>query len=251
MNNLLRSTQMFFKRNGSTILTCVGSAGVVTTAVMAVKATPKAWTRLELAKEAKGEDLTTFEVVKVAGPAYIPSVLVGMSTIACIFGANILNKRQQAALMSAYALVNNSYKEYKNKVMELYGEEADERIRTEIAKDTYAGDDISVDNDKRLFYDMFSNRYFESTTDAVRKAVYDVNRDLSINGGIYLNEFYEALGLPKTDYGDHLGWSTYQMVEMYWHPWLDFQYETVAMDDGLECCIISMPYEPVPDFMDY
>lgn len=83
------------------------------TAVMAVKATPKALRLIEEAEKEKGKKLTKTETVKVAWTPYIPTVLVGASTIACIFGANVLNKRRQAALMSAYALLDSSYKEYK------------------------------------------------------------------------------------------------------------------------------------------
>ena len=125
--------KQFIKRNGSTILTCVGAVGVVATAVVAVQATPKALQLLELAKEQKGEELTKVEVLKVAGPIYIPAVVIGVSTISCIFGANTLNKRKQAALTSAYALLNSSYKEYKKKVVDLYGEEVDSHIKQEIA----------------------------------------------------------------------------------------------------------------------
>ena len=106
----------FLRRNSSTILTCVGAVGVVATSVMAVKATPKAMTLLENAKAEKGEDLTKLEKVKVAGPAYIPTVITGVGTLACIFGANIISKHQQATLMSAYALIDNSYREYREKV---------------------------------------------------------------------------------------------------------------------------------------
>lgn len=45
---------------------------------------------------------------------YSPAVAIGASTIACIMGANALNRRQQVALTSAYALDQNSYKEYKD-----------------------------------------------------------------------------------------------------------------------------------------
>lgn len=96
------------------------------TALMATNAKPKATKLLDKAREEKGEELTTFEKIKTAGPVYIPTIITGAGTIACIFGANILNKRQQASLMSAYALVDNSFTEYKNKLKELYGEEAHE-----------------------------------------------------------------------------------------------------------------------------
>ena len=127
--------QAFIKRNGATILSVVGAAGVIGTAVLAVKATPKALTLLDLAKKEKGEKLTKLEVVKIAGPAYIPSILMGVSSIACIIGSNVLNKQKQAALVGAYTMLDQSYKEYKNKVVELYGAEADQAVEEEIKKD--------------------------------------------------------------------------------------------------------------------
>ena len=113
----------------------LGATGVIATAVMAVKRTPKALTLLESAKEEKGEELTKLEKFKIASPVYIPAMITGTATIACIFGSNIISKNQQAALMSAYALLDNSYKEYKKKTEELYGEDAGRQIREEIAKD--------------------------------------------------------------------------------------------------------------------
>lgn len=248
MNNLVRKVEVFLKRNSSTILTCVGAAGVVGTTVLAVKATPKAMRLLEEAKEEKGEPLTKAEVVMVAGPAYIPTIAAGVSTIACIFGANILNKRQQAALMSAYALINSSYKDYRNKVEELYGEGADQKIREELAKDKYEETDISVSDDKQLFYDMFSERYFESTAEEVLMAQYEINRKLMTWGGATLNEFYELLGVPTTDYGNFLGWSIGTLMETYWESWLDFNHEKAVMDDGLECILITFGVEPMYDY---
>ena len=64
--------QQFIKRNASTILTCIGATGVVATAVMVAKEAPKALSLLEDAKEEKGEELTKWEKVKIAGPVYIP-----------------------------------------------------------------------------------------------------------------------------------------------------------------------------------
>lgn len=125
----------FIKKNGATILTCLGAAGVIATAVTAVKATPKAMFLLNEARKEKGEPLTKLEVVKVAGPLYIPSILIGVSSIACIVGSNVLNKQKQAALVSAYTMLDQSYKEYKNKVIELYGDETDKAVEEELVKE--------------------------------------------------------------------------------------------------------------------
>lgn len=125
----------FLKRNSSTILTGLGAVGVVGTAVATAKATTKASRLLDEIANEKGEDLTVYEKVRIAAPIYIPAILLGVSTISCIFGANALNKRYQASLVSAYTVLDQSYKEYKTKVGELFGEDADRQVRHEIAKE--------------------------------------------------------------------------------------------------------------------
>lgn len=260
MNELLRKSMVFCKRNASTILTCAGGVGVVTTTVLAVKATPKAMRMIEKGEEEKGEPLTKFEKVKAAGPAYIPTVIVGASTIACIFGANILNKRKQAALMSAYAMIDSSFKEYKKKLKELYGEEAHEEIVNAIAveksKETGAfgsyfctSCDLTADDscgEQVLFYDEYSNRYFESTIENVINAEYHLNRNYILRGYTWLNEFYEFLGIETTKQGDVLGWEPTDEGEY----WIEFNHRKVTLDDGLECYILEMPFEPTCEFLE-
>lgn len=241
---LVQVSKRFVKRNSATILTCVGAVGVAATTVMAIKATPKAVTLLDEAKKEKGEALTKFEVVKVAGPVYIPTVVTGVATLACIFGANVLNKRQQASLVSAYALLDKSYKAHKDKIEDLYGEGANAKVREEIAKDVYKEEAITVNDDEILFYDDFSGRYFNSTIEAVQQAEYNINRDLNQFEVVSVNDFYKMLGLEPMHGGDMVGWSTDGNHMAYWTTWIDFTHETVTLEDGLECKIISMsePY---------
>lgn len=248
--------QQFIKRNSATILTCVGGVGVIMTSVMAVKETPKALKLIEEAKKEKGEALTKLEVVKAAGPVYIPAIATGAATIACIFGANALNKQHQAALVSAYALIDNSYKEYKNKVKELHGEEAHQNIvdsiAAEKAKDVHihaeclcTDCDLSTEensSETRLFYDEYSNRYFEATIEQVISAEYHLNRNYILRGYAVLNELYDFLGLEPTVSGSVIGWMPMD-EDMFW---IDFNHRKVVMDDGLECYIIEMPFAPAP-----
>lgn len=259
MNKLVDKSLMFLKRNSSIILTCIGGAGVVATTVMAVKATPKALTLLETATEEKGDELTTWEVVRTAGPVYIPSAVAGVATLACIFGANALNKRQQAALMSAYALIDSSYKEYKGKLKELYGEEAHDKIVDAIAIEqvndeaVYATGPCGIyrqainedTGDEMLFYDEYGNRYFNSTIERVITAEYHLNRNFVLRGFSPLNEFYDFLGLEPTDYGSEVGWTAEDGV-----PWIDFHHHKAVSDDGLECCIIEIPFGPTVGYGD-
>lgn len=158
------------KNNSPLILTCVGAIGVVATTVMSVKATPKALAIIEHAKEEKGEELTKLEIVNVAGPLYIPTLITGVSTIACIFGANILNKRSQATLMSAYALLDNSYKEYMKKTEELYGEGTDFHVKEELARDNYV-EGMVIPKEEELFFDFQTLQYFRAPMDEVVQKV--------------------------------------------------------------------------------
>lgn len=162
---------MIKRSHVSTLLTCIGAIGVIATSVMAVKATPKAVRLLDVSEKEKGEKLTKMEVIKIAGPAYIPSAVVGLSTIACIFGANVLTRNSQASMASAYALLDRSYKEYRNKVNALYGEEADDKVRTEVANDYYDEYDESIideeSDDMKLFFDYNTLKMFRAPMNKV------------------------------------------------------------------------------------
>ena len=104
---------------------------------------------------------------------------------------------------------------------------------------------------KQLFYDDFSGRYFRSTIEDVQRAEYYLNRDLAMRDYAYLNEFYELLNIDPIDSGWTLGWSSGACLDMYWQNWIDFNHKKVTMDDGLECCIITMFQEPIANFEDY
>lgn len=239
MNRLTKQAQLFFKRNAPTILTCAGAVGVVTTAVLTAKATPKAQQLLLEATKEKGENLTKSESVIAAAPAYIPAVISGAATIACIFGANILNKQSQAALISAYALLDNSYKEYKQKLIELHGEEIDAEIKHALAQGKY--EDLEfIDDQRRLFFDWHSLRYFESTLEDVHRAECRFNRNYNLDGYACLNDFYDALGLPRTEDGYELGWSVFSEDPIQ----IPFIHDIKVMEDGTEVTIISLPAEP-------
>lgn len=164
----------FWKRNGSTVLAFVGAAGVITTAVLAAKETPKAMRILKEAEEEKGEELTKLEVVKTVAPAYIPAAVTGVATIACVFGINSLSKNQQASIASAYALLDRSYKEYRKKVSDIFGVDVDEHVQNEIEQDEQDGIEPSTDDNKKLFLDFNTLEYFEARfEDVVQKVTMD------------------------------------------------------------------------------
>lgn len=254
--------KQLWKRHGSTVLAVAGGIGVVLTTITAIKSTPKALESLEEAKKEKNKELTTIEKIKIAGPKYIPTILMGTGTIACIFGANIMNTRHQAALVSAYALVDSSFKEYKQKLKELYGEEAHNKVVDAIAVEkvdrdwsvsgSYFGQSCDLANEEAcgesvLFYEENSGRYFESTIEQVLNAMYHINRNYALRGYVYLNEYYEFLGLETTDYGSVMGWAPTDDGEY----WIEHNVRKTVLDDGLEVYILETPFEPTYEPWDY
>ena len=252
MFKFLRRPIIFTKRNTSTLLTLIGAGGVIATSVMVGVATPKALKIVDRARAEKGEELTVMEKVKAAGPAYIPAVTVGASTIACIFGANILNQRHQASLMSAYALLDSSYKRYRAKVQEMFVE-GDVSVLKRIAREDYDHNEYElshIDN-QCLFYDTVAMRYFESTETDLQRAELELNQRLITHGYACLNDFYKLLKIPTIDGGDKLGWSTYAHGLQYGCGEIAFHHTKVELDDGLECTIIGMATEPSLDYLTY
>lgn len=237
-------------------LTIVAAIGVVATAVTAVRATPKAMKRLEereidqrdILGEAKKDPI---KVAKAVIPVYAPSAAIGVATIVCIFGANQLNLKQQATIAGAYAMLGKSMKDYQTKAKELFGDDADEKIKEAIVEEKSYSKYIYAPEGACLFYDDYSSEYFERTMLEVKSAEYELNKKFASDGYVTLNDFYYLLGLPETDIGKRIGWSTDAGLAFYGYIWIDIEHELVTMDDGLECYILNFTTEPTEDYRDY
>lgn len=231
----------------STILTIVGALGVVATAAMAARDSKKAVKLVEEKRDEKGEELTPKETVLAAAPAYIPTAITVGSTIACIFGANLANKQTQASIASAYALVNHSYKQYQDNLKELYGEEADEAIREAMVREhhDFHQIDLNTPDRKVTFLEPISGHFIERYEIEINDAEYHLNRNFVLRGYASLNEFYEFLGLPKTEEGEKLGWTS---TDGYF--WLDFEHILCEDKDGNEFYEIAMIFNPDEEYLE-
>lgn len=247
----------FIRKHISTVLCVIATAGIAATAVLTAKATPKAMKLIEEAKKEK-EELSKAETVIAAAPAYIPAIVSGVMTAACIFGANALSIKQQASLMSAYGILHANYGKYTGKVKELFGikthhdildaiavEKADENVYN-YAPDAFGCGSTSlgtdcIEEEKRLFYDAYSDRYFEATMGRVLEAEYHLNRNYALGADVTINDFYLFLGIDKIDGGDDVGWSGYS-GEI---GWIDFDNYLSKLKDGKECMVISLVFEPM------
>ena len=206
------------RKHSPEILTGIGIVGMLSATVLAVRATPKALMLIEEKKREKkfaGEqpELTKIEVVKTAWKPYIPAVVTGVASVACLVGASSVNARRNAALAAAYALSETTLADYKEKVVETIGEKKAQEVKDAIAKDKIENDPVSrkeiiiADKGETLFYESLSGRYFKSTYESIRSAVNTLNEQLLFDEYISLNEFYEAIGLDDLQpLGEQLQW---------------------------------------------
>lgn len=101
--SIAKGVRTAMKKHSPEILTGIGIAGMITTTVMAVKATPKALILLEEKKDELDTDrLEPKDIIKTAWPCYIPAVVVGSISVFCLIGASSTNLRRNAALATAY-----------------------------------------------------------------------------------------------------------------------------------------------------
>lgn len=245
------------------ILSFLACGGVVGTAVLAVKNHEKAKSEMInylIPMDGKpipiDKELTEKERTRIYIKAHITTALMGIGTMACILGSNKLNKNAQAAMISAYGLLNESYRDYREKVIESYGIEEHKKILTSIAAEkankpyintgtfdaqSLGAGQINTDEKEILFYDSFSKRYFTSTLSSVIQAEYHVNRNWCLGAIVLLNDWYSFLGITQTVEGNELGWYMGAEEDYFW---LDFDHEPGQLDDGTEFIAIHMVYEP-------
>lgn len=243
-------TTQWFKNNAPVFLSIASVVGVIMTAYFAAKATPDAERDLINAEDEKGEALATTEKVWIAAPHYIPAAVCCTATVAGILGAQILDQRRQASLISAYTALEQTFLAYRNKVIDLEGPEMDLAVRKAMAleKQQEDDDDPPWDRVQTFYLEGYDNPiFFERTMDQVFQAEYHLNRNFALKGVVTWNEFLDFLGLPLDEkYGERLGWDWYIGDAFYGYHWIDFEHRHQTQDDGLVVCIIDMPFNAHP-----
>lgn len=234
----------FLQKNAPAILTGVSVAGVVSTAMMAVKATPGAMYAVEDAEEEKNDILTKKELIQTVAPHYAPAAILGATTIACILGLNSVHARRNAALASLYTLTESTLKDYKEKVLDEVGVKKALKIDDDVAEERIKENPVSKNEvfltgtGDTLCYDVMSGRYFRSEIESIRQAQNDFNHDLINGNSIWssVNDFYYTLGLRAVKLGDYVGWSTDELM--------DIKFTSKIADNGDPCVVLQYVVEP-------
>lgn len=243
--NFINALKNTFKKRTPEILTGIGIAGMVTTTVLAVKATPKAVILLnERKEELETEKLPVTDVIKTTWKCYIPAAITCGASIACLVGASSVNFKRNAALATAYKLSETAIAEYRDAVVETIGEKKERDIRDKVAekrvkKNPVTKSDVIVTgNGTTLCFDSISGRYFQSSMQKIESAKNKINERMLCDNYVSLNDLYDELGMECTKIGEDLGWN------IFGDGLLDISFSSQLTDDGTPCLVMDYSVEP-------
>ena len=249
---ITKDIRKFASKRSPEILTGIGIAGMITTTILAVRATPKALELIEEQKEEESVDeLSSLEVVKVAWKPYIPAMVTCIASTACLIGASSVNTKRNAALATAYKLSETALSEYRDKVVETIGEKKERIVRDKVAEERVKKNPVSKNevivtgNGKTLCFDPISGRYFMCSIETIKKAENTLNKQMlhDISGYVSLNEFYDELGLDHTSVGNDLGWNTNQLI--------DIDFSSQLNDNGEPSVVLDYLVAPKCDYYNF
>ena len=250
MIRMYNSSKNVVEKHSPEILAGVGVVGVVASTVMACKATMKLNDILEESKETRNKirevesnpryeeqyshedakkDLTinyTQTGLKIA-KLYAPAVILGSASLGCLLASNDILRKRNAALSAAYMTVDKSFKEYRQRVVDRFGEEVEKEIRYNIKAEEITSTVVAEDGSettvtetvKTMDPNLYSDyaKFFDEASPYWQKdPEYNfmflksqqqyANDLLKARGRLFLNEVYEMLGIDKTKAGQIVGW---------------------------------------------
>ena len=239
------------QKNSPTLLFGAGIAGFITTTVMASRATLKADDILKTASD----DLEKVEEVKSnaalceehgytdddavkdrfyiysrlavdLGKLYGPTIVVGVLSIVALTKSHRILSSRNNALMAAYAGLDRSYRAYREKIREEFGEDRerelylDAREQTVAVRDEETGDAKVLPTGFRIIggraVSPYARFFDETATEWVPDSEYNwlflrnqqsyMNDMLRSRGHVFLNEVYDRLGMNRSREGAIVGW---------------------------------------------
>jgi len=254
VSSVANKTVMKLKKHSPEILVVAGVVGAVASAVIACKATTKVGKITEEAKDMidsihesekngitpAGETYTKEDAQKELAITYVqtgikyaklyaPAVILGSLSVTSILASNNILRKRNIALGAAYAAIDKSFKEYRGRVIERFGEQVDHELKYNIkakkfeevetdpetgkqkkVKKTVMVTDPNLQSDYAVYFDNKSRNY-ETNMDYNRmflKAQQQFANDkLQARGHIFLNEVLDDLDLPRSPAGQIVGWT--------------------------------------------
>ena len=207
----LKSTKATVQENSPSILAALAVGGVATTGYVAYQVGFNTASDIRDAEDSAGELMTAKEKVERYWKRHIPIFILGVTAATCVIASTAINNRRNALLGGTLAITETAYREYRDKVEKVVSKPKREQVDKELAEDKLeraeGSEIVFVGDGKVLCFDTLTSRYFESSKLDVERAEVEINRRLLSDMYVSQNEWYDAIGLPRTSMGDDVGWN--------------------------------------------
>lgn len=243
---VLQGVEKTLKENSPQILLWLGVTCSISAIITAVPSTIKAVRIVdEKKKELHTKKLTFWETLKSTWHCYVPTVILGATSVVCIVESASISSKRTAAIAAAYQLSESAFKEYQNQVVEKIGEKKEKEVQDNVDRKIIQDHPLSqntvivTSHGKTLCFDTLSGRYFTSDIDKINKVVNELNREIvsSIDGYVSLNQFYEELMIDQIGIGDELIWSTNGGL-------IEIKYSSQLSEDNTPCLVLGYRVKP-------
>lgn len=241
LSNLFKAN---VKQHSPLILSVAAGVGTFTTAYLAAKASFRAAKVIDRYEELEGISDNRKEQIKdrikVTWKLYIPTAISASATIVCIAGSNRVGARKLLASQAALSMTQQLYSDYREKVIEQFGDKKEELVRAAVAEDRVKGNpppsqEVLVTGPGNvLCCEMFTGRYFTSDMETLRRAQNDLNKKVLSQDYATMDDFYYLIGLKPTSYSGNIGWSSSRQM--------DLEFTTVLTEDGRPCLAFDYNY---------
>lgn len=254
------TTKLILKKHSPEILVFLGIGGVMTGTVMACVATRKLDDVLvehaERVTEARKDPEDKKELTKAylhtgidLVQLYGPSVMIGALSVSSILAGNNILRKRNVALAAVYAAVDQSFKDYRGRVVARFGEETDNELRHNLHKEQIeetvedeTGKKKKVKREIAVVGDGTPSDYVRFFVKGEAKAAegnesYDLfflrsqqelaNHMLRAKGFLFLNDVYEMLGIDPSVAGQMVGWIYDENDENHGDNYVNFRIQEV------------------------
>lgn len=247
--SLVKPIETIVRANAPQILSGLGIAFGAGAVGFSVKATVKAVEIVKEKEKERGEKLSKTEIVQATWKNYIPAASCSVASAACIVASTHISMRRLATMTAAYAMSENSFKEYKEKAVELLGEKKEEELRGAVSQDyieKHPPYNTIVEHAKgggTLCLNQFDGRYFYSDADTIKSTINDLNHMLLNDYNVSLNDFYYLLDMKESGIGDRFGWNLNDGNDL-----IDVDFTTELSQNGVPVLVMDFIVAPRPNY---
>lgn len=242
--SVLNTISAFARSNSTSILTGFAITGVITTGIFAGKASIKAeYVLADIRHDdpCRYREMSKKEKLKTVAPIFVPAIISGVATIACIFATHSIDTQKQMALMSAYSLSEHAMKSMEDTLSDKKLKQVKETIFEDDVKKNPPKQEEMYDTGKgkTKFRDGIFGGDFYADIEYVKSVFNKYNKALNDGDIVYVNDLRWDLGLPQTDMGSILGWDCGQLEELLTSVMIERDLQDVSEADVDNIFVIS------------